>query len=133
MIRILASAAIVSMIFLCGAAQGQEIKGAALVNAQDPKRGSIPDMVYGYGIAAPSSGSTLTASFQRDGRISDIKVQVGDQFKMGDALLDFGASPAAVVAYEQAKTTVTLAKNSLARINKMFNLQLTPPHHVNPA
>src|ERR1700675_313835 len=96
--RFLPSAAIVSMIFLHGAAPGQEIKGVALVQAQDPKRGSIPDMVYGYGIAAPSSGSTLTASFQRDGRVSDIMVQVGDQFKMGDTLLDFGASPAAVVA-----------------------------------
>src|ERR1700730_10490038 len=107
MIRILPSAVIVSMIILHGAAHGHEIKGVALVQAQDPKRGSIPDMVYGYGIAAPSSGSTLTANFQRDGRVSDIMVQVGDQFKMGDTLLAFGASPAAVVAYEQAKTALT--------------------------
>jgi hypothetical protein len=64
--------------FLQGAAQAQDIKGAALVDAQNPERGSIPDMIYGYGIAAPSSGGTLTASFQRDGRISDIKVQVDD-------------------------------------------------------
>jgi RND family efflux transporter MFP subunit len=131
--RILPSAAIVSMIFLCAAAQGQEIKGAALVNTQDPTRGSIPDMVYGYGIAAPSSGSILTASFQRDGRISDILVQPGDQFKMGEALLDFGASPAAVVAYEQAKTTLTLAKNSLARANQLFKLQLATRDQVDTA
>src|SRR3977135_4751297 len=113
--RFLPSAAIVSMIFLPRAAHGQEIKGVALVQAQDPKRGSIPDLVYGYGSAAPSSGSTLTASFQRDGRVSDIMVQVGDQFKMGDTLLDFGASPAAVVAYEQATPALTLHENSVAR------------------
>src|ERR1700694_1229100 len=125
MIRILPSAVIVSMIILQGAAHGQEIKGVALVQAQDPKRGSIPDMVYGYGIAAPSSGSTLTASFQRDGRVSDIMVQVGDQFKMGDTLLDFGASPAAVVAYEQAKTTKTLAERSLARLKQLLQEAFT--------
>jgi RND family efflux transporter MFP subunit len=131
--RFLPSAAIVSMIFLHSAAHGQEIKGVALVQAQDPKRGSIPDMVYGYGIATPSSGSTLTASFQRDGRVSDIMVQVGDQFKMGDTLLDFGASPAAVVAYEQAKTALTLAKNSLARANQLFKLQLATRDQVDTA
>jgi multidrug efflux pump subunit AcrA (membrane-fusion protein) len=108
MMRILQSAAVLSVVFLCGSAQGQEA-GMALVEAYDPTRGSIPDTVYAYGTAAPSSGSTLTASFQRDRRVSDIKVEVGDQFKKGQVLLDFGASPAAVVAYEQAKTTLTLA------------------------
>jgi hypothetical protein len=31
--------------------------------------------------------------------------------------------PAAVVAYEQAKTALTLARNSLARANQLFKLQ----------
>jgi RND family efflux transporter MFP subunit len=132
MTRILPSAAVLSVVLLCGSAHGLEA-GAALVDARNPTRGSVPDTVSAYGTAAPSSGSTLTASFQRDGRVSDIKVQVGDQFKKGDVLLDFGASPAAVVAYEQAKTTLTLAKNSLTRANQLFKLQLATRDQIDTA
>jgi membrane fusion protein, multidrug efflux system len=133
MIRISPGAAILSIIVWCGCAAGQDIKGMALVDAAPAKRGSISGMVYAYGSAAPSSGGTLTASFQRDGRVSDIKVEVGDQFKRGDALLDFGASPAAVVAYEQAKTTLSLAKNSLTRANQLFKLQLATREQIDTA
>ena len=108
MIRLLLGAALAALICLCGSAIA-EVKGYALVKVQDPKRGSVPDMVYGYGTATPTSAATVTASFQRDGQVADIFVEVGDQYKMGDPLLDFGAAPAAVVAYEQAKTTKALA------------------------
>ncbi|MEA2947765.1 MAG: hypothetical protein QOI40_3095, partial [Alphaproteobacteria bacterium] len=133
MIRFLLSAAIASLIFLNGSAKAEEVKGYALVKVQDPKRGSIPDMVYGYGTATPTSAATVTASFQRDGQVADIFVEVGDQFKMGDQLLDFGASPAAVVAYEQAKTTKTLAERSLARQQQLLKQQLTTRDSVENA
>src|ERR1700686_3710473 len=133
MIRFLLSAATAALIFLNGSANADEVKGAAAVKVQDPKRGSIPGMVYGYGSATPSSASTVTASFQRDGQVADILVQVGDQFKKGDTLLDFGASPAAVVAYEQAKTALTLAKSSLVRANQLFKLQLATRDQVDTA
>jgi RND family efflux transporter MFP subunit len=124
MIRFLLGAAAAALIVVNGPAIA-EVKGIALVKVQDPKRGSIPDMVYGYGTATPSSGATVTASFQRDGQVADIFVEVGDQFKMGDTLLDFGAAPAAVVAYEQAKTTKALAERSLARQQQLLKQQLT--------
>src|ERR1700716_2810168 len=126
MIRfLLSAAAIAALIVLHGPATAEEVKGFALVKVQDPKRGSIPDMVYAYGTATPTSSATVTASFQRDGQVADIFVEVGDQFKMGDQLLDFGASPAAVVAYEQAKTTKALAERSLARQQQLLKQQLT--------
>ena len=133
MIRFLLSAVIASLIFLSGSAGADEVKGYALVKVQDPKRGSIPDMVYGYGTATPTSAATVTASFQRDGQVADIFVEVGDQFKMGDQLLDFGAAPAAVVAYEQAKTTKTLAERSLARQQQLLKQQLTTRDSVETA
>jgi membrane fusion protein (multidrug efflux system) len=133
MIRFLLSAAVASLIFLNGSAGADEVKGYALVKIQDPKRGSIPDMVYGYGTATPTSAATVTASFQRDGQVADIFVEVGDQFKMGDPLLDFGAAPAAVVAYEQAKTTKTLAERSYARQQQLFKQQLTTRDQVETA
>jgi membrane fusion protein (multidrug efflux system) len=133
MTRLLLSAAIAALIFLTGSAKAEEVKGYALVKVQDPKRGSIPDMVYGYGTATPTSAATVTASFQRDGQVADIFVEVGDQFKMGDQLLDFGASPAAVVAYEQAKTSKTLAERSLARQQQLLKQQLTTRDSVETA
>jgi membrane fusion protein (multidrug efflux system) len=133
MIRFLLSAALVALTCLHGPAIADEVKGAAAVKVQDPKRGSIPDLVYAYGAATPTSSATVTESFQRDGRISEIFLEVGDQFKMGDKLLDFGASPAATVAYEQAKTSKALAERSLARQQQLLKQQLTTRDAVDNA
>jgi len=133
MIRFLLSAAAAALIFLNGAAIADEVKGAAAVKVQDPKRGSIPELIYAYGTATPTSSATQTASFQRDGMVSELYVEVGDQFKMGDKLLDFGASPAAVVAYEQAKTTEAIKKRSLERKQQLFKQQLATRDDVDNA
>jgi RND family efflux transporter MFP subunit len=51
-------------------------------------------------------------------------VEVGDQFKKGDPLLNFGASPAALVAYEQAKTSLRLAEGTRDRAKRLLDLKL---------
>src|ERR1700733_8619562 len=101
MIRFLPSLAFVAVMLLHGAARA-EVKGIALVEVQDPKRGSLSDTLAGYRVV--ESENTLPRSFQRDGQITNIMVEVDDQFRKGDPLLAFGAAPAAVIAYEQAKT-----------------------------
>jgi membrane fusion protein (multidrug efflux system) len=133
MIRFLLSAAIAALICLRGPAIADEVKGAAAVKVQDPKRGSIPELIYAYGTATPTSSATQTASFQRDGQVSEIFVEVGDQFRKGDKLLDFGASPAAVVAYEQAKTTLSLKQHALERKQQLFKQQLATRDDVENA
>src|SRR5258708_6014731 len=133
MIRFLLSAAIAALVFLNGSAGAEEVKGYASVKVQDPKRGSIPDLVVGYGTATPTSSATQTASFQRDGMVSEIYLEAGDQFKMGDSFLDFGASPAAVVAYEQAKTTLSLKQHALERKQQLFKQQLATHDDVENA
>jgi RND family efflux transporter MFP subunit len=120
MIRLPLSLALVAAM-LPGTARA-EVKGIALVQVQDPKRGSIPNTLVGYGVV--ESENTLTRSFQRDGQISNIMVEVGDQFKKGDPLLDFGAAPAAVIAYEQAKTALRLAQGTVARVKQLLDLRL---------
>jgi RND family efflux transporter MFP subunit len=132
MIRLLLSAAVAALI-VNGSASAEEVKGYAAVKVQDPKRGSIPDLIYGYGTATPTSGATVTASFQRDGQVADIFVEVGDQFKMGDPLLDFGAAPAAVIAYEMAKTTEAIKKRTLERKQQLFKQQLATRDDVDNA
>jgi RND family efflux transporter MFP subunit len=108
-----------------------EVKGMARVQVSDPKQGSIPDIVFGYGVV--ESDNTLTRSFPRDGQVSDILVEVGDQFKKGDPLLNFGAAPAAVVAYEQAKTALVLAQRTKDRAKRMFDLKLVTSDQLDMA
>jgi RND family efflux transporter MFP subunit len=120
MIRVLS--VVLALLIVWPAPVSAEVKGFALVQVRDPARGSVPDIVTAYGIV--ESENTLTRSFQRDGQVSNIMVEVGDQFKKGEPLLDFGASPAAVIAYEQAKTALRLAEASLARAEQMLKLKL---------
>jgi RND family efflux transporter MFP subunit len=133
MIRFLLCAAIAALIALNGAVKADEVRGIAKVKVQDPKRGSVPEVVYAHGQATPTQGAMKTESFQRDGQVTDIMVEVGDQFKQGDTLLDFGASPSAVVQYEQAKTSLELAKNQLARKKVLFKQQLATRDDVDTA
>jgi membrane fusion protein (multidrug efflux system) len=121
MIRFSLSVTLALLILLHGPARA-DVKGMALVQVEDPQRGSIPDVIVGYGVV--ESENIVTRSFQRDGQVSDIMVEVGDQFKKGDPLLNFGASPAAVVAYEQAKTALRLAQGTQARTQKLLDLKL---------
>jgi membrane fusion protein (multidrug efflux system) len=112
----------VTLLILLHAPARADVKGMAMVQVEDPQHGSIPDVIVGYGVV--ESENIVTRSFQRDGQVSDIMVEVGDQFKKGDPLLNFGASPAAVVAYEQAKTALLLAQGTRARAQQLLDLKL---------
>jgi len=129
--RVWSPVAIVSLIFATVPARGDEIKGKALVAVEDPQQGSIPEIVHGHGMV--EARTTKNESFQRDGMISEIYVEVGDQFKKGDKLLDFGASPAAVLAYEQAKTSLRLAESALAHMQERVKLKLATADDVDNA
>jgi RND family efflux transporter MFP subunit len=133
MIRFLLGAVSMALICLSVPAIADEVKGAAAVKVQDPKRGSIPELIDAYGMAVPTSSGQQTASFQRDGMVAEIYVEVGDQFKAGDKLLDFGASPQAVVTYKQAQTTVALKKHALERKQQLFKQQLATRDDVENA
>jgi membrane fusion protein (multidrug efflux system) len=130
MSRYLLPVALISLISLHGAADA-EVKATALVQVGTPKRGTIPETVVGHGIV--DSDHTLTRSFQRDGQVANIMVEVGDRFKEGDALLEFGAAPAALVAYEEAKTALRLAQGTLARTKRLFDQRLATQDQLETA
>ena len=123
--------AFVLLVSAIAPACGEEIKGKALVAVEEPQQGSIPQVVRGHGIV--EAETTKNESFERDGMISEIYVEVGDQFKKGDKLLDFGASPAAVLAYEQAKTSLRLAERALAHMRDRLKLKLATADDVDNA
>jgi RND family efflux transporter MFP subunit len=129
----LTGAVLAVLVCLCGPAAADQGNGALAVKVQDPKRGSIPELIYAYGAAVPTSSAQKTESFQRDGTIAELYVEVGDQFKKGDKLLNFGASPAAVLAYEQAKTTLSLTQHALERKRQLLKQQLATRDDVDNA
>jgi membrane fusion protein (multidrug efflux system) len=129
--RALPHIAIAFLVLACASARADEVKGIALVKVEDPQQGSIPELVRGTG--SVEARTVKNESFQRDGQVSNIMVEVGDRFKKGDPLLDFGASPAAVVAYDQAKTALRLAESTLARTQSMFKLKLMTTDDVDNA
>lgn len=129
--RALPLIAIACLVLAYAPARADEVKGTALVKVEDPQQGTIPQLVRSQG--SVEAQTLKNESFQRDGQVSNIMVEVGDQFKKGDPLLDFGASPAAVVAYEQAKTALRLAESTLARTQSMFKLKLVTTDDVDNA
>ena len=132
LIRFLVCLSVALVCFLPGTEPAAaEVKGSALVQVTDPKQGAIPDLVLGHGVV--ESDNPLTRSFQRNGQVSDIMVEVGDQFKKGDPLLNFGASPAAVIAYEQAKTALRLAERTRDRTKQMVKLKLATADQLDAA
>jgi RND family efflux transporter MFP subunit len=128
--RFLMPLALISLMAWDGAARA-DVKPSALVQVGNPKRGSITQTLVGYGIV--ESENTRTRSFQRDGQVANIMVEIGDRFKKGDPLLEFGAAPAAIVAYEQAKTALRLAQGTLARTKQLFEQRLATQDHLDMA
>jgi membrane fusion protein, multidrug efflux system len=119
-------AATVALIVFHGYARAdeEEIQGIALVKVEDPKKGTIPDLVFGYGTISPSSGSSSTFSFQRDGLVSKFYVEIGDPVKKGDKLLDYETAPDVVTSYQQAVAIFKLAQSTKTRTAQLYSQQL---------
>jgi RND family efflux transporter MFP subunit len=121
----LAFTALAAMIVFQGVARAEEeIQGIALVKVEDPKKGTIPDTVAGYGQIAPSSGSSSTFSFQRDGLVTKFHVEVGDPVKKGQELLEYETAPDVVTSYNQAEAIFQLAKSTRDRTKQLYAQQL---------
>ena len=124
MFRLILAATVALIVFNGYARAEEEIQGIALVKVEDPKKGTIPDTVSGYGQIAPSSGSSSTFSFQRDGLVTKFYVEVGDPVKKGDKLLDFETAPDIITAYQQAVAIFKLAQSTKTRTAQLYSQQL---------
>ena len=94
------------------------------VETEQPREEAVPDLLVAYGSAMPALGGGMTLSLQQDGRVLAIPVTPGETVQPGDRLLDFGASAAAVSAYQQAVTAVTAARQQRAHAAQLLGQQL---------
>jgi membrane fusion protein (multidrug efflux system) len=94
------------------------------VQTEKPRAGVVPELLVAYGSAAPALDGGMTLSFQQDGRVLAIHVTPGETVRNGDRLLEFGASAAAVSAYQQAVSGLTAARQQRSHAAQLLGQQL---------
>ena len=97
---------------------------SVLVTTMSPRRGSLPDIVTAYEIAAPTLDSSLTISLQSQGRVLGFDVTAGEQVKAGQPLLRFAVSQSALGSFRQAETALQTARIDRTRIARLLKQQL---------
>jgi membrane fusion protein, multidrug efflux system len=94
------------------------------VQTQPPHAGAVPDVITAYGSAAPALDGGMTLSLQQEGRVLRIAVAPGEMVHTGQALLDFGASAAAVATYQQAINAREVARTQRIHVAQLLQQQL---------
>lgn len=112
------------ILLLTSAAAGADDAPSVLVKTQAPQRGSLPETVTAYGTAVPAINGGMTLSVQAEGRVMHLLVTPGEAVHAGQALLEFQLSAAASSAYEQAQSTLKLARQEQARTARLLAQQL---------
>lgn len=111
----------------CGGAasdDGDSRAISAAVTTQAVHQGSLPDIVSAYGSAAPSIDAASTLSIQAEGAVTQFAVTAGTAVHRGQRLLTFTLSPAAVSAYQQARTALSVARAQRDTTAQLLSHQL---------
>jgi membrane fusion protein (multidrug efflux system) len=106
------------------AAENVEEAGSVLIQTQVPQRGSLPDEVVAYGLAAPTMNGTMTLSVPAEGRVMSIAVTAGEAIRAGQPLVEFHLAPAASSRYSQALSALKLAREEQVTTARMLSQQL---------
>jgi membrane fusion protein (multidrug efflux system) len=97
---------------------------SALVRAETPREGSLPDLVTAYGTAAPASNASAIISLQQDGRVAAVAVTLGEAVRANQPLLDFAFSAASASTYQQAVNALSLARTQRDHTAQLLTQQL---------
>jgi membrane fusion protein (multidrug efflux system) len=118
---------VITCLLVCAAvhaAEDVEEAGSVLIQTQVPKRGSLPDDVVAYGLAAPALNGTMTLSVPAEGRVMSIAVTAGEAVRAGQSLLEFHLAPAASSRYSQALSALKLAREEQVTTARLLSQQL---------
>jgi RND family efflux transporter MFP subunit len=88
------------------------------------RQGSLPRSISAWGsvVAAPDAASTL--NIQTPGQVARWFVMAGESVRRGQTLLEFSATPAALVAYTQAVNALDVAREQRKRSASLLQQQL---------
>lgn len=101
-------------------AQGAVPEPSVLVTTMSARQGSLPHRLTAFGTVQPAPGSSETLSLLRAGQVTRILVAAGQSVRQGQPLLAVSADPAALAAYRQAVTALTLAQGERSRMAQML-------------
>jgi RND family efflux transporter MFP subunit len=97
---------------------------SAAVTTQAVHKGSLPDVISAYGAATPAIDAASTLSIHAEGAVTRLDVTVGTSVRRGQSLLTFTLSPAAVAAYQQARTALDVARGQREHTAELLQRQL---------
>ncbi len=87
-------------------------------------RQALPESVSGYGVIAPDTDSVQTLSLPRAGQVLRLRIAPGEPVRKGQALLEFGNSADADLAFSQAQQALDYARGERARVAALLAQQL---------
>ncbi|WP_199100078.1 efflux RND transporter periplasmic adaptor subunit [Dyella sp. ASV21] len=120
----LASAVVLA---LCGCGGEEAPDGTAVsaaVSTVPVHQGSVPALVSAYGSAGPAADAAQVVSVQAAGRVTQWAVTPGASVKRGQRMLSFELAPAAVAAYAQAQSALSVAQAARAHTAELLAQQL---------
>lgn len=77
-----------------------------------------------YGAVISGIGGTQSISFPHAGQVTRLNVVSGQSVRKGQVLVEFTTDPAAVLAFEQAKSALEFSGHEFARMQRLFEQQL---------
>ena len=131
--RILAALMLAAAIFGTASAQNQPAQPSVLVRTIPARQGSLTETVRAYGLVRAAPGATLDLSMPRPGRVVDLRVVAGQRVAAGDPLFDFAVEPADLLAYQQAQSASTLARQDRAHVASLFAQRLATQSQLDQA
>ncbi len=88
------------------------------------KKGTITEMVAGYGSVIPAPGTVQIISVPYESQVQAIFVSAGEEVAAGDRLLEIAPSPDTKLALEIAEATYQVASKGLRQAKERFALKL---------
>lgn len=118
---------------ITGVALAADAAPTAMVRVVPLARHMLTENLIGYGVVSAATGDETGIALPRAGRLLRLEVTAGQVVKKGDKLFEFGTDAADSLAYQQARSTVQLARSDLQRTESLFLQKLVTASQLDAA
>ncbi len=128
--------ACLSVIGLPAASLADEDTGpapSALTQVAALQRGSIAKTVVLYGSAQASARARRTIMASAAAQVSSVSVRIGERVPAGGALMQLTPTPAGAASFEQARSSLAVATQSLTRTRSLLQQHLATAQQLEDA
>ncbi|MEO8718375.1 MAG: efflux RND transporter periplasmic adaptor subunit, partial [Burkholderiales bacterium] len=97
------------------------------------RRQAIAETLTGFGTVSPDVGGSVALTLPRAGQIGAVLVAPGQISRAGTVLLQFDTGAAATLAYRQAASALTFARNEVQRNEELLSQRLATQSQLGAA